>query len=224
MDLSSNALRGEIPQEIADLVGLKYLNLSNKKFGVIQSGVQNLQALETLGLPRNILSGPIPPTISSFVSHYNVSFNNLSGPILTGGQFGTFTDPTTYLPGNPELCGEAINRPCGGGQTNPLPDPPLGRGPGTSAYSFSLSIEGLGIGAASGFLILVVATLAWAPARVSVFGAAEGQARSAICILWLIQVQVLEAYTRVYPLIIDESTEVILHHVVVAHDEVGSLV
>ncbi|KAG0579867.1 hypothetical protein KC19_4G129800 [Ceratodon purpureus] len=159
MDLSSNALQGGIPQEIADLVGMKYLNLSNNNFdGEIWSGIQNLKALETLDLSRNNLSGRIPSTISSSVNRYNVSFNNLDGPIPSGGQFDTFTDISIYLPGNPRLCGAIIHRPC-----DKVPD--------TQIFHVSdfISIPGFGIGVAGGFCTVLVTILVWAPARLFVF-------------------------------------------------------
>ncbi|KAG0619326.1 hypothetical protein M758_4G131600 [Ceratodon purpureus] len=159
MDLSSNALQGGLPQEIADLVGIKYLNLSNNNFdGEIWSDIQNLKALETLDLSRNNLSGRIPSTISSSVNQYNVSFNNLDGPIPSGGQFDTFTDISIYLPGNPRLCGAIIHRPC-----DKVPD--------TQTFHISdfISIPGFGIGVAGGFCTVLVTILVWAPARLFIF-------------------------------------------------------
>ncbi|CAI9274070.1 unnamed protein product [Lactuca saligna] len=88
MDLSSNNLVGEIPENLLLLSGLLGLNLSN-----------------------NHLTGRIPDrsSISSltFLSHLNLSNNNLSGRIPTGSQLQTLIDPSIYA-GNSELCGSPL--------------------------------------------------------------------------------------------------------------------
>lgn len=63
-----------------------------------------MQQLETLDLSRNRLSGNIPASLASlnFLTHLNLSFNNLTGRIPTGRQLQTLNDPSIYE-GNPFL-------------------------------------------------------------------------------------------------------------------------
>ncbi|BBN69158.1 disease resistance family protein / LRR family protein, partial [Prunus dulcis] len=90
IDLSSNFLEGEIPEEIGSLILLGTLNLS-----------------------RNQLTGQIPETLASltFLAHLNLAYNNLVGRIPSGNQLQTFTDPSIYM-GNPSLCGVPLPRKC----------------------------------------------------------------------------------------------------------------
>lgn len=59
IDLSSNSLIGEIPEEITNLSALGSLNLSwNQLTGRIPENIGSLQRLETIDLSCNHLSGP----------------------------------------------------------------------------------------------------------------------------------------------------------------------
>lgn len=141
LDLSSNNLQGEIPHALAQLVGLKYLSLANNELEgeLWPPFLENLTALETLDLSQNELSGSIPATLSPSVSRFNVSLNDLSGPIPSGNHFDSFTDISLFLPGNPGLCGAIIHKPCVGARF--------------SVYDY-VSFAGFGIGAAVGFFIV----------------------------------------------------------------------
>ncbi|EAY81347.1 hypothetical protein OsI_36519 [Oryza sativa Indica Group] len=101
IDLSSNYLVGQIPEEIASLALLKNLNLSrNYLSGKIPQKIGSLWSLESLDLSRNKLSGEIPPSLSnlSYLSDLDLSHNNLSGRIPSGSQLDTlyFEHPDMY--------------------------------------------------------------------------------------------------------------------------------
>ncbi|XP_021299269.1 LRR receptor-like serine/threonine-protein kinase FLS2 [Herrania umbratica] len=116
IDLSSNNLSGDFPEELTNLSRLGTLNLSmNHLTGKISSGIGRLQWLETLDLSRNQLSGMIPPSMVSLTSlnHLNLSYNNLSGKIPSANQFQTFIDPSIYE-GNSGLCGLPLPTKCNG--------------------------------------------------------------------------------------------------------------
>ncbi|KAJ4728617.1 Receptor-like protein [Melia azedarach] len=87
--LSNNEFIGEIPTSIANLKGLRTLNLSDNNLeGHIPSSLNNLIMLESLDLSNNKLSGRIPQ----------------------GTQFTTFN--LSSFDGNPGLCGEPLLRKC----------------------------------------------------------------------------------------------------------------
>ncbi|KAF8021063.1 hypothetical protein BT93_G1474 [Corymbia citriodora subsp. variegata] len=114
IDLSSNALEGQIPEGLTRLARLQNLNLShNKLIGKIPSNIGNLRYLESLDLSNNKLSDEIPPSISKlyFLSRMDFSFNNLSGPIPSGNQLSTLEDQSVYR-GNDGLCGAPLLKVC----------------------------------------------------------------------------------------------------------------
>ncbi|OMO80098.1 hypothetical protein CCACVL1_13172 [Corchorus capsularis] len=123
IDLSSNKLGGEIPQDIGKLKLIRVLNLSNNNLiGHIPSSLGELTNLESLDLSGNNLSGEIPQQLGrlNFLAHFNVSYNNLEGPIPRVQQFNTF-DNDSYE-GNSRLCGYPLSEKCG---IEKLPPPPL---------------------------------------------------------------------------------------------------
>ncbi|KAK9901473.1 hypothetical protein M0R45_002104 [Rubus argutus] len=118
-DLSSNNLRGEIPEEMTNLTALGSLNLShNHLTGKIPEGIGSLQRLETLDLSSNHLWGSIPSSMTSMtsLSNLNLSFNNLSGQIPSANQFLTFN--STSFEGNSELCGLPLPTQCSSASKN----------------------------------------------------------------------------------------------------------
>jgi Leucine-rich repeat (LRR) protein len=165
-DLSSNNLVGGIPEALAQLVGLKYLILSNNNLaGEIPYDLgTNLTGLETLDLSNNNLNGTIPYSLAllQYLSSFNVSSNNLEGAIPTTAHFDTF-DNTSYLPGNPGLCGSVINRSCNKGTP-----PSQGEWNVSTQGKFfedEVSVTGFEIGVAMGFFSTVFMIVSWRPAR-----------------------------------------------------------
>ncbi|KAK3421194.1 hypothetical protein EUGRSUZ_H04981, partial [Eucalyptus grandis] len=114
MDLSSNALDGQIPEGLTWLAQLENLNLSrNKLIGVIPANIGNLRKLESLDLSNNKLSGGIPPSISNLDSlgRLDLSFNNLSGRVPSGNHLTTLYDQFFYR-ANDGLCGAPLLKVC----------------------------------------------------------------------------------------------------------------
>ncbi|KAL7181867.1 hypothetical protein ACSBR1_040723 [Camellia fascicularis] len=71
-----------------------------------------MTSIETLDLSHNDLSGAIPHSLVnlSFLSKFNVAYNQLYGTIPTGGQFETF--PNSSFEGNLGLCSGEHSSPC----------------------------------------------------------------------------------------------------------------
>ncbi|CAD6255164.1 unnamed protein product [Miscanthus lutarioriparius] len=114
IDLSSNNITGQIPEEIVALVGLVNLNLSrNHLTGVIPKKIGEMRSLQSLDLSRNMLSGEIPATLSNltFLSYLELSYNDLTGRIPSGVQLDTLYAeyPSMYI-GNVGLCGHPLQK------------------------------------------------------------------------------------------------------------------
>ncbi|KAM7486974.1 hypothetical protein LguiA_002983 [Lonicera macranthoides] len=110
INLSSNKLVGQIPQELASLAGLCSLNLSrNNLTGHIIQNISQMKNLEILDLSRNQLSGAIPIDLGSlnFLSVLDLSSNNFSGKIPLSTQLQTFN--ASVYAGNDKLCGVPLN-------------------------------------------------------------------------------------------------------------------
>jgi Leucine-rich repeat (LRR) protein len=115
IDLSSNRLIGNIPEDFASLKGLISLNLSsNNLTGHIIPKIGQMTNLESLDLSRNHLSGEIPSSLASltFLSVLDLSNNSLQGGIPTSTQIQSF-DPSKFA-GNEQLCGLPLPNKCRG--------------------------------------------------------------------------------------------------------------
>ncbi|GKA06697.1 leucine-rich repeat-containing protein, partial [Tanacetum coccineum] len=129
IDLSSNNLTGQIPNEVTNLHGLLVLDLSDNSLdGKIPRDIGQMTQLLTLNLSRNMLSGEIPPTMSemTLLNNLDMSFNDLSGRIPLGTQLQTF-NASAYI-GNAGLCGRPLPNKCSGDED--LGVPPVGESDG----------------------------------------------------------------------------------------------
>ncbi|KAA8533970.1 hypothetical protein F0562_031487 [Nyssa sinensis] len=84
LDLSQNALSGEIPSSVGDFSSLQFLNFSkNSLIGSIPASVGELKALNTLDLSENWLNGSIPLEIGGAISlmELRLEKNSLAGKI-----------------------------------------------------------------------------------------------------------------------------------------------
>ncbi|XP_076886207.1 uncharacterized protein LOC143535997 [Bidens hawaiensis] len=114
LDLSSNKLVGEIPEELTALEALLGINLSYNHLNEgIPKTIGNMRSLNSLDFSANKLTGIIPSSMAAlnFLSHLNLSHNNLSGQIPTGNQLQTLTAPSIYAD-NTYLCGAPLPTEC----------------------------------------------------------------------------------------------------------------
>ncbi|XP_062153503.1 receptor-like protein EIX1 [Alnus glutinosa] len=125
MDLSSNNLIGEIPEELTGLYGVRFLNLSNNQlYGKIPENISAMKFLESLDISMNQLTGVIPQSMGTltFLSYLNLSHNNFSGRIPSGTQLQSF-GALSFI-GNHDLCGPPLTPSCSGDDTplEPIPN------------------------------------------------------------------------------------------------------
>ncbi|XP_019162178.1 PREDICTED: LRR receptor-like serine/threonine-protein kinase GSO1 [Ipomoea nil] len=109
IDLSSNRLIGDIPEEFSTLKGLILLNLSNNHLtGKIFVTIYQMENLEVLDLSQNQLSGEIPVGLArlNYLDVLDLSNNFLSGKIPTGTQLQSFK--VSSYAGNIGLCGDPL--------------------------------------------------------------------------------------------------------------------
>ncbi|XP_031126947.1 receptor-like protein EIX2 [Ipomoea triloba] len=109
IDLSSNQLVGDIPEQFSSLNGLLSLNLSsNHLTGKIFSTIYQMENLEVLDLSKNQLFGAIPIGLASlnYLAVLDLSNNSLSGKIPTGTQLQSFN--ASFYAGNSGLCGDPL--------------------------------------------------------------------------------------------------------------------
>lgn len=109
--LSHNFFSGTFPISIISLHRLTALDLSyNNLTGLIPVNLTGLDRLYSLKLEWNRFNGTVPRLNQSSLALFNVSGNNLTGPIPVTAALSRFGASAFSL--NPNLCGEIINKPC----------------------------------------------------------------------------------------------------------------
>lgn len=100
-DVSNNSLEGVLPSDIDRMVRLKLLNLARNGFsGQLPNELSKLIDLEYLDLSNNKFTGKIPDKLSFNLTVFNVSNNDLSGPVPEN--LRRFP-PSSFYPGNEKL-------------------------------------------------------------------------------------------------------------------------
>merc|ERR1711988_1770342 len=86
--LSSNGLKGSVPDSISKLHALEVLQLDgNELEGAVPSTFAEMSVLQMIHLQNNKLSGPLPPTMINLTVAYpslqeiDLSYNQISGSI-----------------------------------------------------------------------------------------------------------------------------------------------
>ncbi|XVF85238.1 hypothetical protein PTKIN_Ptkin17bG0101700 [Pterospermum kingtungense] len=136
LSLRANMLTGSIPEKLCQLFNLLILDLAqNDLSGSIPTCLGSFPRLKTsnqfyfkpypttldmsmtfdnhMELVIKGRESPIPPSISklTFLSHLNLSYNNLSGQIPSSNQLQTIGDPSIYE-GNQGRCGPPLSISC----------------------------------------------------------------------------------------------------------------
>lgn len=109
--LDHNYFSGTFPLSLLSLHRLLILDLSQNNFtGLLPENLTVLDRLGYLRLDSNRFSGPIPPLNQTLLEVFNVSNNNLTGPVPVTPTLKKFK--VSSFQHNLNLCGEIINKPC----------------------------------------------------------------------------------------------------------------
>jgi hypothetical protein len=84
LDLYTNDISGDIPEELQSLHNLKKLVLHNNHMGgALPTWIGNWTSLETLDLARNKYTGPLPTALASLsnLKNLNLEYNQITGTI-----------------------------------------------------------------------------------------------------------------------------------------------
>ncbi|KAL3512966.1 hypothetical protein ACH5RR_025683 [Cinchona calisaya] len=118
LSFRNNSLFGPLPN-LSNLLDLEFLFLSNNRFsGPIPVSYAQLPELTKLELENNSLRGSIPPFDQDTLIAFNVSHNQLDGPIPETPVLQRFTGSSFDY--NSNLCGKPLPVQC----LNPPPPPP----------------------------------------------------------------------------------------------------
>ncbi|KAJ1434941.1 Serine-threonine/tyrosine-protein kinase, catalytic domain [Sesbania bispinosa] len=120
LSFKNNSLQGNV-MNFSNNHQMKYIDLSGNVFhGPISKSLLSLNLLEMLFLQDNRLIGSIPEFSQSRLEIFNVSNNNLEGPIPITPTLLSI-DPASYS-GNPRLCGPPSPNSCNTTESNsPFP-------------------------------------------------------------------------------------------------------
>jgi len=157
VDMSSNYLEGQIPNELMQFKALNALNLSHNAFmGHIPASMGNLKNLECLDLSNNSLNGEIPQELSSiyFLEYMNLSLNHLVGRIPLGTQIQSF-DADSFK-GNEGLCGPPLTNNCDDDGVQGLPPPASELSHSHNASSIDWNFLSVELGFIFGFGIFIL--------------------------------------------------------------------
>ncbi|KAG6493455.1 probable inactive receptor kinase At5g67200 [Zingiber officinale] len=136
LDLQNNSLAGQLPTaDLSRLRSLQALFLDRNLFsGPFPDSLLHLPELLAIDLSHNLLGGPLPPALAaleglfslrlednffngslpafnqSSLRIFNVSVNNLSGPVPVTAVLASF-DPSAFAD-NPGLCGALLRKEC----------------------------------------------------------------------------------------------------------------
>ncbi|KAL8547478.1 hypothetical protein ACS0TY_006989 [Phlomoides rotata] len=106
--LHGNNFSGNLPVSLSRLSNLKRVDVSENGFSGGIPDMSRISGLLTFLAENNTLSGTLPKFDFSNLEEFNVSYNDLSGPISdVDGRFNT----TSFL-GNPGLCGKPLVNAC----------------------------------------------------------------------------------------------------------------
>ncbi|KAJ0985628.1 hypothetical protein J5N97_003984 [Dioscorea zingiberensis] len=185
LSLHSNRLSGPLPSDLSSLSSLRHLYLQDNRFsggfppwipalthltrldlsenvfdGEVPFAVNNLTRLTGLFLQRNRFSGELPSIAIQKLVSFNVSDNQLNGPIPES--LARF--PASSFAGNLALCGGPLP-PC----TNPIfPSPtpaPSSGAPKSSSKLSMAAIIGISVAAGAVVLVLLLAVILWCAIR-----------------------------------------------------------
>jgi len=130
LNLESNDLVGNLPQDIGNLHNLSVLRLDRNHFdGRIPPSLGNISTLSLVDLSFNNFSGNIPESLADLpnLNFLNVSYNNLSGRVPVG--LSQKFNSSSFI-GNFELCGFSPSTPCISAAPSPseaIPRPKTGK-------------------------------------------------------------------------------------------------
>ncbi|KAK7331035.1 hypothetical protein VNO77_25244 [Canavalia gladiata] len=170
--LDRNHFSGSFPPSILFLHRLLTLSLAhNNLTGSLPVQLNLLDRLISLRLNSNYFSGTLPPLNQTALRIFNISNNNLTGPVPVTPTLSRFN--AASFSGNPALCGEIIHKQCESrshffGSTNASSSAPLGQSeesqgivvvPSTTKTKHSKK-TGLVLGFVVGFVFLTAFVLA----------------------------------------------------------------